>query len=79
MAQKGRNLSDMYAGQQATLMTIQGSKALCDRLTALGFLEGTRVCCLGAGPFGDPVAYEVRHTVIALRRADSIGIEVSVS
>lgn len=37
MAQKGRNLSDMYAGQQATLKTIQGSKALCDRLTALGF------------------------------------------
>ena len=49
---------------------IHVSDALRERLTALGFLEGTKICCLGAGPSGDPVAYEVRRTIIALRRAD---------
>lgn len=76
MAPRGRKLSDMQAGQQAALKTIQVSEMLHDRLTALGLLEGTLIRCLGAGPFGDPIAYEVRHTVIALRRADSAGIEV---
>ena len=77
MVQKGQRLSEMHAGQQGTLQTIRVPETLHERLTALGLVEGTRICCLGAGPFGDPVAYEVRRTVIALRRADSAGIEVS--
>lgn len=66
----------MTAGQQAVIGRIEVSETLAERLTALGILEGTTVKCLGAGPLGDPVAYEVRRTVIALRRADCMGIEV---
>lgn len=70
------SLSSLSAGQRAMISKIHVSDALRERLTALGFLEGTKVFCLGAGPSGDPVAYEVRRTVIALRRADCDGIEV---
>lgn len=66
----------MTAGQQAVIARIKVPGTLAERLTALGILEGTTVKCLGAGPLGDPVAYEVRRTVIALRRADCMGIEV---
>ncbi|WP_370814842.1 ferrous iron transport protein A [Butyricicoccus pullicaecorum] len=66
----------MTAGQQAVIGQIEVPETLAERLTALGISEGTTVKCLGAGPLGDPVAYEVRRTVIALRRADCMGIEV---
>lgn len=66
----------MTAGQQAVIGQIEVPETLAERLTALGILEGTTIKCLGAGPLGDPVAYEVRRTVIALRRADCMGIEV---
>lgn len=69
-------LSQMMPGQRAVIRRIDAPAALADRLTALGILEGTNVKCLGAGPLGDPVAYEVRRTIIALRRADCAGIEV---
>ena len=42
-----------------------------ERLRDLGFDEGTRVCCLGAAPLGDPRAYLIRGSVIALRAADA--------
>ena len=66
----------MPAGQQAVIGRIEGTNSLAEALAVLEILEGTTVKCLGAGPLGDPVAYEVRRTVIALRRADCMGIEV---
>jgi len=41
------------------------------RLLDLGFVPGTVVEAVGRSPFGDPTAYAVRGTVIALRRRDA--------
>ena len=41
------------------------------RLMDLGFTPGARVMCLFAAPSGDPRAYMVRGSVIALRREDA--------
>jgi ferrous iron transport protein A len=41
------------------------------RLLDLGFLENTEIECVGKSPLGDPAAYLVCGTVIALRRTDS--------
>lgn len=76
MARGKCSLAQMIPGQHAVITHIQVPEALKDRLTALGILEGTQVQCLGSGPLGDPVAYEIRRAVIALRRSDSAGIEV---
>ena len=42
-------------------------------------IENTRVVCLGRSPMGDPSAYLIRGTVIALRRCDCRGIRVAVT
>lgn len=76
MACESRNLAQMKAGQQAVITRIKVPEPLATRLTALGVLVGTRVSCLGTGPFGDPIAYEIRRAVIALRQSDGCGIEV---
>ncbi|MCD8065391.1 ferrous iron transport protein A [Akkermansia sp. Marseille-P9185] len=40
------------------------------RLMDIGMIPGTRVECLERGPFGDPVAFLVRGTVMAFRSSD---------
>lgn len=47
------------------------------RLMDLGLIEGTTVECLQRSPSGDPVAYYIRGTVIALRSEDSSKILVN--
>ena len=48
------------------------------RLRDLGLIEQTRVVCLGRSPMGDPSAYLIRGSVIALRRCDCRAIRVAV-
>jgi len=44
------------------------------RLLDLGLIPGTAVYCQGAAPAGDPVAYQIRGAVIALRRKDATSV-----
>ncbi|MEL7623737.1 MAG: FeoA family protein [Clostridiales bacterium] len=48
---------------------LQGS--MRRRLQDLGLVEGTLVRCLHQGPSGDPMAYDIRGAVIALRKEDA--------
>lgn len=41
------------------------------RLQDLGIVEGTTIECLQKSPSGDPVAYKIRGTIIALRSEDA--------
>ena len=41
------------------------------RLCDLGFTENSRVTCLFPSAFGDPSAYRIRDTVVALRSGDA--------
>jgi ferrous iron transport protein A len=58
-------------------LTAQGSERL--RLLDLGFVPGTPIQRLRTGPLGDPVAYLVRGTVIALRIEQAQTVEVEVA
>ena len=55
-------------------LTMSGS--MRRRLQDIGIIQGTRVECLQKSPSGDPTAYLVRGTVIALRAEDAAGIAV---
>ena len=46
------------------------------RFLDLGMVKGTKIKPILISPSGDPVAYEVRGTIIALRKEDSSKIEV---
>lgn len=41
------------------------------RLLDLGFIPGATIKVLQRGPLGDPVAYQVSNTTIALRKEES--------
>ena len=48
------------------------------RLLDLGFVRGTRIVVQNVSPLGNPTAYNLRDTLIALRKeqADSILIKI---
>ena len=46
------------------------------RLLDLGLVKGTQIIPVLKSPSGDPTAYEIRKTLIALRKEDSCLISV---
>lgn len=67
-------LDCLKPGQSGTVCGLCGNTAMKTRMQDLGIVVGTKVGCLMISPFGDPVAYRIRGTVIALRREDARGI-----
>ena len=71
-------LSRLPTGQRAVVIELNCSEALCRRLEDLGMMEGTGLRCLHRSPAGSPAAYELRGSVIALRREDAAEIFIEV-
>lgn len=65
------NLADLKPGQKAIVTGFSQHLELRRRLQDLGLICGTPVECLLESPLGDPAAYLIRNTVIALRREDA--------
>lgn len=68
-------LADLRPGDIA-IVTGLAQTSMKRRLQDLGLIEGTRVTCIGISPLGDPKAFAVRGTVIAIRAIDSRHIAV---
>ena len=66
-------LHELPKGTEATVSELNADTGLDirRRLLDLGFVPGTAVRCLGESPAGDPRAYRVRGSVIALRQRDA--------
>lgn len=69
-------LTDLPEGARGRVVSLTAQGAMRRRLLELGFVENTTVECVLSGPGGDPRAYLIRGSVIALRRRDSAGIGV---
>lgn len=72
------NLSDLNTGDSAV---IYGITADCDnnirqRLLDLGFVKGANVNVQNISPMGDPIAYCIHETLIALRNEDARFIQI---
>lgn len=72
-------LAALAPGQKAVVL---GLSPACRgperrRLLDLGFVPGTEVKVVMASPLGDPVAYEVRGTTVALRREQARAIRIA--
>ena len=65
----------LKSGQTAIIHTVHGKGAMYERLCDLGFTPGSSVTCLYSSVFGDPKAYRIKQTVIALRKNDASMIE----
>ena len=68
-------LSDLTPGERGRIIAVAGG-APSARLEALGILPGVIAECFFCHPSGDPVAYLVGETVVAMRRgiADSVTV-----
>lgn len=67
-------LADLPINQVATVTAITTTGAMRRRLQDLGVIIGTPIKSLQKSPAGDPIAYLIRGTVIALRQEDARGI-----
>jgi ferrous iron transport protein A len=65
------SLCNFKKGDSLVIKEIKTEEKLRQRLFDIGFVPGTKVKCVRISPFGDPKAFLVRGTVIALRNSDS--------
>lgn len=63
-------LNQLTEGGVARIESLRMEGRLRRRFMDIGMVPGTRVECLERGPFGDPVAFLVRGTVMAFRSSD---------
>ena len=69
-------LHTLREGQCAVVAALSSAEHIRRRLRDLGLIEGTAIQCLQKSRTGDPTAYLIRGTVIALRTADAAQILV---
>lgn len=64
-------LSTLKPGEKSNVVHLDVKGLLRRRILDLGVVPGTALTCIGKAPAGDPIAYLVRDTVIALRSEDA--------
>lgn len=77
MSKNTSRLSELKIGESATITDIFADDKFKSRLADLGIVNGTRVAALHKSPSGDPTAYFIKGTVIALRCVDAEKIVIS--
>lgn len=64
-------LSDIIPSQSAIISDIDKDSKIKRRLQDLGIIQNTLITCIAKSPLGDPSAYRIRQTIIALRKQDA--------
>ena len=72
-----KTLDELSIGSKSTIIDIKADTPTKQRLQDLGFIKGALVESLFCSPLGDPTAYKIKGTTIALRieEANKILIE----
>lgn len=71
-------LSCMPVGSRGEIVAIHPAFRNRERLTELGFTKDTEIISLHVSPIGDPTAYFIRGSVMALRKEDADNIFVKI-
>ncbi len=71
------NLSDTKLNKNYIVTDVSAENALLRRFLDIGIIKGTEIKRMFTSPFGDPTAYLIKNSVIALRRSDSDKIYVA--
>ena len=75
-AERTDALADLSPGSVCQIVSLELSGLIRRRILDLGIVPGTLIRCIRRGPSGDPTAYLVRETLIALRSEDAAQITV---
>lgn len=71
-------LSNIKEGSTGYVVKIYSKGAIRRRLQDIGIVNGTTIKCIRKSPLGDPCAYLIYGTLIAIRNSDAKNIIVSV-
>ncbi|MFL0194508.1 ferrous iron transport protein A [Clostridium sp. WILCCON 0269] len=72
-----QKLSNVDMGKLVKVENLTAEGLLRERMLAIGLTRGTEVEVIRRGPCGDPTIYNIRGTMIALRRDEAFLIHVS--
>lgn len=65
------NLSELPLNTVGVIDKLNCNGNIKRRMLDLGLISGTKIKPIFKSPSGDPVAYEIRKTLIAIRKEDS--------
>lgn len=71
-----KTLDKLKIGEYATIKNIDDRVINKHRLLELGFTQNTRICPVKKSLCGDPTAYLIKDTVVALRKGEARGINI---
>jgi len=71
-------LNNLKIDTQAQIQSLDCTGSIRRRLLDLGLVKNTKITPVFKSPSGDPTAYEVRGSVIALREEDSKNIKILI-
>jgi len=71
-----QTLAETKVGQKAKVVRLNVEGLARHRLLDLGLLPATEVKAIMRGPLGDPTAYDIRGSILALRSEDASKILV---
>jgi len=69
-------LSELPVGSSCQIASLNIEGLTRRRMLDLGMVPGTFIECVRKSPLGDPVAYRVRGSLIALRNENANKVEV---
>lgn len=72
------NLYELPLNKVGTVDNLNCNGNIRRRLLDLGLVRGTKVTPVFKSPSGDPTAYEIRKTLIALRKEDVKSIDIKL-
>lgn len=77
MDAKYKTLDSLPLSKSAYISALNVEGALRRRLLDLGFSVGNKIIPLYSSPLGDPIAYNIMGSVIALRKETASHIEIT--
>ena len=69
-------LSQLNVGEKCVVSSLKNTGTIRRRLLDMGLVPGTEIEYLFTSPFGDPVAYQIRNAIVAIRKSDAKDIFV---
>lgn len=71
-------LNKLPLNTTAKILDINCSSNIKRRLLDLGFIKNTNITPILKSPSGDPVAFEIRGSIIAIRKEDTQLINIAI-
>lgn len=70
------SLDKLPLNQRGIVLELNCNSSIKTRFLDLGLVPGTYITPVFSSPFGEPIAYEFRNTVISIRSDDSKLIKI---